>query len=149
MVRKCRGCKQVNISSDELLCEKCEERAFDSGTGIKYDHDKPDLSLLPKPALDGAARAFMYGAQKYGRDNYRGGMEWMRLTAASMRHITAFNEGENLDIESGLSHVHHALACLSMLALYIETGVGKDNRPIKEVVNESNKKRESSSDRCG
>ena len=144
MVRKCRGCKKVSIPADEKFCDNCEVRALESGTGIKYDHDKPDLSLLPKAALDGAAQAFMFGAKKYGRDNYRGGMEWQRLTASALRHITAFNEGENNDVESGLSHVHHALACLSMLALYIETGVGKDNRPIKEVTNENNKDGESS-----
>jgi hypothetical protein len=106
-----------------------EERTLQN-TGIKHDANKPDLSIIPKAALDMTARAFMFGAQKYGRNNFRGGMDWLRMTSAAMRHITAWQEGENLDKESREHHIGHALACLSMLAYYIETGAGTDNRPL-------------------
>lgn len=102
---------------------------------IKHDQGKPDLSIIPKEALDQLAYAFMYGEKKYGRHNYRNGMDWHRVISAALRHITAFNDGEDLDAESGLSHIAHGLACLSMLAVYHSKSVGKDTR----VKNENNK----------
>ena len=81
----------------------------------KFDSGKPDLSLIPRVALDEEARAFMYGAEKYGRHNFHKGMEVSRLVAAALRHITAYNEGSNVDSESGVSHLGHARACLSMI----------------------------------
>lgn len=100
----------------------------DRNKGVKHDETKPDLSLLPREFLDYTAQAFMYGEKKYGRYNYRGGMQWHRLIAAALRHLTAFNEHEDEDSESGLSHLGHASACIAMLIVYKEKGLGKDTR---------------------
>jgi len=97
-------------------------------SGVKHDQEKPDLSLLPKEFLEEVARAFMHGEKKYGRYNYLGGMDWHRLIAASMRHITAFQDGENLDPESGLNHLGHAGACIAMLLTYCNRSLGTDTR---------------------
>jgi len=96
--------------------------------GKKNDSEKPDLSLLPKVFLDGTAKAFMHGEKKYGRYNFRNGMDWHRLVAAAMRHITAFNDGQNLDPESGNSHLAHAAASIAMLMVYADELLGKDTR---------------------
>ncbi len=95
---------------------------------LKYDNNKPDLSLIPREFSNELAKALMHGEKKYGRYNYRNGMDWHRLIAASLRHITAFNEGENTDPESGLSHLGHASACLAFLIVYQANGLGKDTR---------------------
>jgi len=97
-------------------------------TGKKNDQEKPDLSLLPKVFLDGTARAFMHGEKKYGRYNYRNGMDWHRLLAAALRHLTAFNDGEEIDVDSGNSHLAHASASIAMLMTYVAEGLGKDTR---------------------
>jgi len=96
--------------------------------GRKDDAEKPDLSLLPREALEATARAFEYGAKKYGRYNYIQGMDWHRIIAAAMRHITAFNAGEDKDKESGLSHLAHASAAINMLIVYEVQQLGKDTR---------------------
>ncbi len=96
--------------------------------GIKHDQDKPDLSLLPKEALEAMARAFMHGEKKYGRYNFRAGMDWHRPLAAALRHLTAFNEGENIDPESNGSHLGHALAAIAMITVYQVQNVGTDTR---------------------
>jgi hypothetical protein len=70
----------------------------------------------------------MYGAKKYGRYNYLNGMEWTRLIAALDRHVSAFNDGENCDQESGLNHLYHAGACVMMLIEFYEKNLGTDNR---------------------
>lgn len=94
----------------------------------KHDEDKIDLSLLPLPALELAARALMHGEKKYGRNNFREGFDTNRLVAASLRHIFAWQNGRDLDEESGVSHLGHALAALSMLVTNISDRTAKDGR---------------------
>lgn len=96
--------------------------------GKKNDAGKPDLSLVPKDAIWGTAAALTFGAVKYGRHNYREGMAYSRLVAACMRHVTAYNEGESLDPESGLSHLDHAMASLAMLKFMEQHRPDMDDR---------------------
>lgn len=100
-------------------------------TGVKHDQGKPDLSLLPYEFLEEVARAMMYGEKKYGRFNYQGGMEWHRPAAACLRHVTKWLAGEDLDSESGVSHLGHAGACILMLIVYVKRNLGKDSREKK------------------
>lgn len=83
--------------------------------GSKNDSGKPRLSLVPKEAYWGMAAALTFGAQKYAPDNFKLGIDYRRISDAALRHITAFMDGEELDPESGLSHLDHALASLAML----------------------------------
>lgn len=101
-------------------------------TAKKFDKEKPDLSLIPKEALDGMAKVLMFGAEKYGRYNWLEGFDWHRLISAPMRHITEFNDGEDLDPESGLLHIYHAMCGLAMLAVHVERGLGTDDRFKKQ-----------------
>lgn len=97
-------------------------------SGKKFDSGKPDLSLIPLSALIEEARGFMLGAEKYGRYNYTQGMEASRLVAAALRHIYAWNQGEEVDPESGASHLGHARCCLAMLLENQRLGSLSDNR---------------------
>jgi hypothetical protein len=66
-----------------------------------------------------------FGAGKYDPTNYRKGYEFSLSISALFRHLLAFQSGENLDPESGLSHMAHvawhALA-LTQWMLDIEAG---------------------------
>lgn len=83
--------------------------------GSKHDSGKPNIALIPKDAIWGMAAALTFGAKKYGKHNFRKGIEFLSLAAAAQRHLTAWCDGENVDQESGLSHLDHALASLAML----------------------------------
>jgi len=83
--------------------------------GTKYDAGKPSISLIPKEALWGMAQALTYGANKYGRHNFRDGIQYSRLADACYRHLSAYMDGETIDEESGNNHLYHALASLAML----------------------------------
>ncbi len=96
--------------------------------GTKYDSGKPDLSLLPTSSLEAMARALMYGEQKYNRNNFKAGFNSNRLIAACLRHVNAWNDGEDLDPESGVDHLGHALACLAMLTECRKLGTLVDGR---------------------
>lgn len=91
---------------------------------------KPQMHLIPAPALIQAARVMELGAKKYGPYNWRG--QPVRMTvylAAAMRHILAKLDGQDLDPESGQPHEAHALACMAILLDAAATGNVKDDRP--------------------
>ena len=96
--------------------------------GLKFDKGKPPLSMIPRVALEEEAKVFAFGAEKYGRDNFKLGMEWTRVIDAALRHIYAFSSKEDNDKESFLKHLGHARACLAMLLYYEKYKKGIDDR---------------------
>ena len=86
-----------------------------STSGIKDDSKKPQISLIPRVALEAEARVLAFGNAKYGKGNWRLGLDYSRLIDASLRHILAYADGENGDPETGESHLAHARCCLGML----------------------------------
>ena len=97
--------------------------------GNKYDDGKPAMDLLPPELLTAVADVLQYGAQKYEPRNWEKGMRWGRVFAALMRHMWAWWAGENIDKETGKSHLHHAACCIAFLIAYEARGVGTDDRP--------------------
>ncbi len=95
---------------------------------VKNDAGKVRFELLPAEATLERAKAFTHGAQKYPANNYRVGTEWSRYIGAVHRHLNAWQLGEDLDPESGLSHLAHAGACVDMLLTLAMSGAGTDDR---------------------
>jgi hypothetical protein len=94
----------------------------------KFDTEKNRMELMSEPAIDGLARVLTYGAKKYAADNWRKGMTWRRLIGAALRHLFEFSRGNDVDPESGLPHIDHALCCLMFLSEYQKRGIGTDDR---------------------
>lgn len=107
---------------------------MEQSEGVKYDQGKPRLDLIPSEALIELGKVLEYGCRKYSVGNWAKGIAYSRLIAATMRHIAQFNSGEDLDPESGLSHISHALCNLVFLSYFIFTNKNnKDDRWIKSV----------------
>ena len=98
------------------------------GEAVKHDQGKVPYDLLPTSALHGVAEVLGFGAKKYAPNNWRKGMGWSRLVGAALRHLTAWNDGEDKDPESNLSHLKHAACCIAFLIEYEEKKLGKDDR---------------------
>jgi len=96
--------------------------------GNKDDSDKLRYDLIPPETLEALAWILTFGAQKYGDRNWEKGMKWGRPFAALMRHMWAWWRGQNLDPETGKSHLWHALACLTFLVTFEQKGIGTDDR---------------------
>lgn len=82
---------------------------------MKFDDDKPRFDLIDASVMLDVARVLMFGANKYGADNWRQGVRVSRLLAAALRHLNAFQQGEFLDQESCLPHTAHAICNLIFL----------------------------------
>ena len=100
---------------------------------VKHDQDKLPLHLLSTEALNQTAAVLKFGAQKYAEHNWRKGFVWSRPLAAAMRHLTAFNDGEDRDPESGLSHLAHAACCIMFLLEFQKTHPHLDDRYKPEL----------------
>jgi len=99
-----------------------------NNSGVKFDQEKPKMSLVPNLALEEVAKVMTYGAKKYASYNWMSGFDWTRLSDAAMRHINAFNAGKDIDPESGLSHLAHAACCVMMLFDTTKLYPERDNR---------------------
>lgn len=102
---------------------------------VKFDEGKVDWSLVPFEALEGMANVLTFGAKKYAAWNWTdgGGFKWTRLLGSCLRHLFAFARGEDLDPESGISHISHAQCNLLFLAYYIRNKekFNKDDRNVR------------------
>jgi len=97
----------------------------------KYDGGKADLAILPGPSLEATAEVLMFGEEKYSRHNWRApDFDFDRYVAAALRHIFAWNEGEDTDPETGLSHLAHASGCLMFLLWHERRGTGASKRYV-------------------
>ena len=99
-----------------------------SGNALKFDDNKLPVNLLSSEALLQTAAVLKFDADKYSEHNWRQGFAWSRPLAAAMRHIMAFNDGEDKDPESGLSHLAHAMCCIMFLLEFEKTHRELDDR---------------------
>lgn len=96
--------------------------------GTKFDGGKPPMELLPGDALQEVAKVLGFGAEKYAPNNWRKGFAWSRLVGAALRHLTSWNEGENKDPESKISHLAHAACMILFLLSHEIQKLGTDDR---------------------
>lgn len=97
--------------------------------GVKFDQGKTPYHLLPPELLEGVGQVLDFGARKYAARNWELGMAWSRPFSALMRHMWAWWRGQDVDPETGMSHLWHAGCCLAFLIAYEQRGVGEDDRP--------------------
>lgn len=91
---------------------------------------KPPLNLFPPAALIHGSMAMGNGAAKYGPYNWRKNKVIASIyIAAAMRHIASWQDREDAAEDSGVHHLGHALACLSIILDAEATGNLIDDRP--------------------
>lgn len=84
---------------------------------VKADTGKPRFDLIDAYAMEELAKVLTFGSQKYAAHNWRSGLSISRLCAALLRHTFSFLRGEDIDPETGLSHIAHAM-CNCMFILW-------------------------------
>ena len=96
----------------------------------KHDKEKLRYELIPPEFLEATAEGLTYGANKYAAGNWArgGGLNHSRLFGALQRHLQAYWGGEDVDPESGNSHLSHAACMLAFLIAGVRRGLGKDDR---------------------
>jgi hypothetical protein len=91
--------------------------------------NKLPLHLWPETASALGSLAFLEGALKYGRGNFRAiGVRASIYVDAARRHLNKWFEGEENDPDSGLPHLSHALACIAIIVDARAAGKLNDDR---------------------
>jgi len=103
---------------------------------VRYDQNKTNWSLMPFEAVEEINKVLEFGANKYAAWNFtkNGGMNHSRVLNSLLRHIFSYMRGEDLDPESGLSHLAHA-GCNILFLLYYKKYpeiFTKDDRHIQQ-----------------
>jgi len=96
---------------------------------IKHDKEKLRFDLVPVYPQEQVAAVYTFGAKKYSDRNWEIGFTWNRPYGATLRHMVAFWGGEDLDPETGLPHLAHAICELQFLLEFTKTHPEMDNRP--------------------
>lgn len=101
----------------------------DDKTGARKEVKLERFDLLPIGPLTELSRHYGRGALKYADRNWELGYPWGHSYAALMRHLTQWWDGEDIDPETGSSHMiavaWHAFALMEFVNKHPEF----DNRP--------------------
>ena len=104
----------------------------------KADKGKVTFELIPVDLLWEVNLVLQHGAKKYGVLNWQKqeGFRFSRCYNALLRHMFAWWRGQDLDPETGLSHLAHAMCNLLFLTYHFRfnRNVYADDRP-KEGLN--------------
>ncbi|UUV43239.1 hypothetical protein RCCWILLIS_67 [Rhodobacter phage RcCWillis] len=88
------------------------------------------ISTVPLTVFWEVGAALLEGARKYGRHNYRvAGVRASVYVDAAFGHIGQWWEGEDIDPDSGLSHITKAIASLTVLRDAMIQDMLEDDRP--------------------
>ncbi len=130
------------LSASETFTRFGQEQAERSGVDRRASGPKPlnpkdsvgvrkaPASCVPQGVIAELGLAMMEGARKYGRHNYRvAGIIASVNYDAARGHMDAWWEGEDIDVDSKLSHVTKAIAALCVLRDGMMSGNWIDDRP--------------------
>lgn len=93
---------------------------------------KTPLHLLPPGACADTAKVMALGASRYGPWNWRTHqIKRSTYVGAIKRHLDAWWGGEDLDPESGITHIAHIAASAMIVLDALEHGTIEDDRPPK------------------
>ena len=127
------------LSAEHLEALKQEQEArrnrddCEKLMGTKHDGGKTRLDLLSSTWIYGVGAVLTSGAAKYSAHNWRKGIKLSRLLGACLRHVFSYLGGENMDPETGKSHLLHASCCLMFAYELMETSPSEtDDRYKKE-----------------
>lgn len=91
---------------------------------------KAPMSTVSAPVMAEVGVAMLEGALKYGRHNYRAvGVRASVYYDATMRHLMDWWEGQDIDPDSGMSHITKAITSLVVLRDSMIQGNWSDDRP--------------------
>lgn len=90
---------------------------------------KAPMSTVSAAVMAEVGVAMLEGAAKYGRHNYRAvGVRASVYYDATLRHLFSWWEGENIDPDSGMSHITKAITSLVVLRDAMIQGKVTDDR---------------------
>jgi hypothetical protein len=125
---------RVSETAEQTTARSRKSETKPSNPKDAFGIKKASISCVSSPVLMELGIAMQEGACKYGRHNYRViGVRGSVYYDATMRHLMSWWEGEDLDPDSGLSHITKAIASLVVLRDSMMQQKFTDDRPPKSA----------------
>lgn len=96
--------------------------------GDRENQGKLKWSLVPQSALIPMVRVLEFGSQKYAPHNWMKGLSITETCESLKRHLDSFLEGEDIDPESGISHIGHIQCNALFLSWMLQNRPDLDDR---------------------
>ena len=100
--------------------------------GLRFNKNKLNLSYCPISAICAIAMVFAKNSESYGGkypdNNWRLGQPLSNHLNSLLRHIFKFMSGEDIDKESNLPHLYHAITNLAMAIEDLHNNPDLDDR---------------------
>lgn len=118
---------QSQLWALEVLCRlaQFQRRELDASEML--------VALCDLSDMEASTYVWQYGAQKYAAWNWAKGMAWSVPIGCIIRHAIAVLQGEEIDPESGQTHIGHISCNLQMLAHFQKYYTQGDDRPPRVV----------------
>jgi hypothetical protein len=118
------------MECDESACVRTSLPPLER-LNMKYDTGKTQFALVPPESLKEVADVFTFGAAKYGANNWRddgGNTSHLRTYNSIQRHLNAWLASEDIDPESGMTHLAHAATQVMILMIHTKFHPEMDDR---------------------
>lgn len=102
---------------ENYLAPKDVEEKIKETKALRYNQGKVEWSLMHYGSMVPMIRVLMFGAKKYAPDNWKKGLDRRQILESMQRHLAALMDGEDIDPESGESHMAH-IQCNAMFFNY-------------------------------
>lgn len=104
--------------SEEIFNCAPETEVLDSvEKASRFNEGKPKWSLVHFKSLIPMIRVLEFGTKKYAPKNWQKPMDTTEILESMQRHLAALMDGEEIDSESGISHMGH-IQCNAMFYNY-------------------------------
>lgn len=94
---------------------------------IRYNQGKPRWSLVDHESLEPLVRVLEFGETKYGRWNWKKGLDKTEILESLYRHLIKLMAGQELDEETKLHHIGHIMSNAMFYSYFDRLEKKKDN----------------------
>jgi hypothetical protein len=140
----CYGCSSLKIDKElagwastmttnknvEQLTQLAQDKLAaikDPTKAARFNEGKPQWSLVHFKSLEPMVRVLEFGCIKYDRNNWKKAMDTSKILESMQRHLAALFDGEEVDSETGISHMGH-IQCNAMFYNYHKDKENDDDR---------------------
>lgn len=117
--------KDGKVTSPFVTVDSGKREEFTSGAVRDTQENKPRYELIPPGPLKRVAELYARGALKYGDNNWRKGIPYMRIMGSLLRHAYAWILGDRIE-----DHLAAVVFNAFTLMHYEDTTDGRlDDRP--------------------
>lgn len=123
--------KCIDLTKYDINHE-CSDECYTQGTSKRYNAGKVQLREISPAFILGIGEVLTKSREKYDEMNWAKKTDWSVPYESALRHLMAFQSGEDYDSESGQPHLLHCATNIMFLHYHFLNSPETDNRLFKK-----------------